>query len=248
MSAQRPRQRPSQTVAVAVTDALLPRAQGGFTLIEIMAAFGILAFVTSIMFGSFTQTVANKKVIEAAQDRAHTVRIAMLRMAREIEMSFLADENSAIAERRTMFVGSSRGDVDELQFSAFAHQRLRSGLTEGDTTLISYFGERDPDDRRVLNLMRRETRRLQLDDPKVLAGETYVLCPDVSKVKLSYYDYKKKEWQNEWSTLSATGFQYPPSHVRITLTVIDERGREVTYSTDARIHITERVGYRPVSN
>jgi general secretion pathway protein J len=223
-------------------------AQSGFTLIEIMAAFGILAFVTSIMFGSFSQTANQKRAIEAAQDRAHTVRIAMLRMAREIEMSFLADENSAIAERRTMFVGTSRGDVDELQFSAFAHQRLRAGLTEGDTALISYYGQRDPDDRRVLNLMRRETRRLQLDDPKALAAESYVLCPDVAKLKLSYYDYKKKEWESEWSTLSATGYQYPPSHVRISLTVIDERGHDVTYSTDARIHITERVGYRPVSN
>ena len=224
------------------------RAQGGFTLIEIMAAFGILAFVTSIMFGSFTQTANNKRTIEAAQDRAHTVRIAMLRMAREIEMAFLGDENGAIAERRTMFVGTSRGDIDELQFSAFAHQRLRSGLNEGDTALISYFGERDPDDRRLLNVMRRETRRLQLEDPKALAGESYVLCPDVSKLKFSYYDYKKKEWQSEWSTVSATGYQYPPSHVRITLSVIDERGREVTYTTDARLHITERVGYRPVSN
>jgi general secretion pathway protein J len=220
----------------------------GFTLIEIMAAFGILAFVTSIMFGSFSQTATRKKAIEAAQDRAHTVRVAMLRMAREIEMSFIADENSSIAERRTMFVGSSRGDVDELMFSAFAHQRLRAGLNEGDSALISYFGERDPDDRRLVNLMRRETRRLQLDDPKAIAAETYVLCPDVVKLKFSFYDYKKKEWESEWSTLAATGYQYPPSHVRITLTVIDERGIEVTYSTAARIHMTERVGYRPVSN
>jgi general secretion pathway protein J len=221
--------------------------QSGFTLIEIMAAFGILAFVTTIMWGSFTQTATSKRAIEAAQDRAHTVRVALLRMAREIEMSFIGDENGAIAERRTMFVGSSHGDVDELMFSAFAHQRLRAGLNEGDTTLISYFGERDPDDRRVLNLMRRETRRLQLEDPKVVPAESYVLCPDVVKVKFSFYDYKKKEWESEWSTLSATGYTYPPSHVRITLTVIDERGREVVYSTDARIHMTERVAYRPVA-
>jgi general secretion pathway protein J len=69
----------------------------------------------------------------------------------------------------------------------------------------------------------------------------------VVKVKFTYYDYKKKEWLNEWSTTSATGFQYSPSHVRIALTVIDERGREVTYQTDARIHMTERVVYHPVS-
>lgn len=222
--------------------------QSGFTLIEVMAAFGILAFITTIMWGSFTQTATNKRAIEAAQDRTHTVRVALLRMAREIEMTYIADESTSTAERRTMFVGSAHGDVDELTFSTFAHQRLRAGLNEGDTTLITYFGERDPDDRRVLNLMRRETRRLQLEDPKVIPGETYVLCPDVSRLKFSFYDYKKKEWESEWSTLSASGYLYPPSHVRITLTVIDERGQEVSYSTDARIRVTDNVRYRPVSN
>jgi hypothetical protein len=72
-----------------------------------------------------------------------------------------------------------------------------------------------------------------------------VLCPDVAKLKITYYDYKKKEWENEWSTTTASGYQYLPSHVRIALTVIDERGQEVTYTTDARIHVTDRVGYRP---
>ena len=65
-------------------------------------------------------------------------------------------------------------------FSTFAHQRLRAGAAEGDTALISYFGERDPDDRRILNLMRRETRRLQAEDPELLTGESYILCPDVA--------------------------------------------------------------------
>jgi general secretion pathway protein J len=224
------------------------RRQAGFSLIEVMIALAILAFITTIMWGSFTQTVTNKRAIEAAQDRTHTVRVALLRMAREIEMSYLADENSALTERRTMFNGTSRGDVDELMFSAFAHQRLRGGLNEGDGALITYFGERDPDDRRILNLMRRETRRLQVEDPKTLAGESYILCPDVAKLKFTFYDYRKKEWQSEWSTSSATGYRYPPSHVRIALTVIDERGKEVTYSTDARVHLMEWVGYRPVTS
>jgi general secretion pathway protein J len=224
-----------------------PARAAGFTLIEVMLALAILGFVTTIMWGSFSQTIANKRAIESAQERTHNVRVALMRMTREIEMAYLSgSENTALSERRTFLVGSSHGDVDELQFSSFAHQRLRAGLAEGDTALISYFGERDLDDRRVLNLMRRETHRLQAESPRTLAGESYILCPDVSRLKIQYYDHRLKEWVNEWSTLNASGNQYLPTHVRLTLTVIDERGQEVSYSTDARIQMTEKVDYKPV--
>jgi general secretion pathway protein J len=218
----------------------------GFTLIEVMLALSILGFVTSIMWGSFSQTVTNKRAIESAQERLHTVRVALMRMAREIEMAYLSEsENTALTYRRTFMTGTTRVDVDELRFSTFAHQRLRAGVAEGDTSLITYFGERDPDDRRVVNLMRRETRRLQAENPDVMTGESYVLCPDVSKVKFTYFDHRRKEWANDWNTMSASGATYLPTHVRITIIVFDERGKEVTYSTDARLLMTEKVGYRP---
>jgi general secretion pathway protein J len=210
-----------------------------------MLALAILGFITTIMWGSFSQTATNKRAIEKSQERLHTVRVALLRMAREIEMAYVSDnENTTLPNRRTFLTSTPHADVDELQFSSFAHQRLRAGAAEGDTSLITYYGARDPDDRRVLNLMRRETRRLQAEDPSVLTSEAYVLCPDVSRVKFAFYDHKLKEWESDWSTLNATGTQYLPTHVRITLTVVDERGQEVSYSTDARIQMTERVGPR----
>ena len=222
-------------------------SSSGFTMIELMLALAIFGFITTIMWGSFSQTVNSKRVIQSEQERAHAVRVALMRMAREIEMTYVSDnENTAIANRRTLFVGSPHADVDQLMFSTFAHQRLRAGAAEGDTSLITYYGARDPDDKRILNLMRRETRRLQAEDPNTLPGEGYILCPDVARVKFAYYDHKKKEWATDWSTLDASGMQYLPTHVRISLTIIDERGQEVSYSTDARIQITEKVGYRPV--
>ena len=217
------------------------RRASGFTLIEIMLAMAILAFITTIMWGSFSQTATNKRALEAAQERVHTARVALMRISRELEMSYLAAETNASAYTRTFLTASSQAQVDELSFSTFAHQRLRGGLSEGDTSIITYYGERDPDDPRVTNLMRRETRRLQADDPKSLLGEAYVLCPDVARVKFSFYDFKKKEWEREWNT-HTVGAEYLPSHVRITLVVIDEHGEEVTYSTDARIRVTERIG------
>jgi general secretion pathway protein J len=220
----------------------LPRARGaGFTLIEIMLAMAILAFITTIMWGTFSQTATNKKALEATQERVHTARVALMRMSRELEMAYTASETNATTYTRTFFTASSQATVDEVSFSTFAHQRLRGGLAESDSTVVTYYGERDRDDPKVVNLMRRETRRLQSEDPKTLLGESYVLCPDVANVKFSFYDYKKKEWVREWNT-HTVGAEYLPSHVRISLTVVDELGREVTYSTDARIRMTERLG------
>lgn len=215
-----------------------------FTLIEVMLVIAILAFVTTMMWSSFSQASRSKKRIEAAQERTHTVRVALLRMAREIEMAFLSENATpGTVVLRTQLYATSHPDVDELAFSAFAHQRLRAGVAESDTSVISYFGERDPDDRRILNLMRRETRRLEPAEVQTLIGETYVLCPDIVRLKFSYYDYRKKEWHDDWDT-KIPGMVYLPSHIRISLTVLDEQGREVAYATDARIQMTEIVGYR----
>ena len=216
----------------------------GFTLIEVLLAMAILAFITTIMWGSFSQTATNKRALEATQERVHTARVALMRMSRELEMAYLASETSPSAYTRTFLTASSQASVDEVSFSTFAHQRLRGGLAEGDTSVITYYGARDPDDPRVTNLMRRETRRLQAEDAKTLAGESYILCPDVASVKFSFYDYRKKEWEREWDT-HTVGADFIPSHVRITLNVYDETGKEVPYSTDARIVMTEKLLYQP---
>lgn len=223
------------------------RGDAGFTLLEILLALAILAFITTTLWGAFSQTNQIKRRIEAAQDRMHTVRIALMRMTREIEMAFLSDsEMIGSQERRTMFIGSSRADIDELRFSWFGRQRLRADAVDADTSVVLYYGQPDPERPGVLNLMRRETRRLVAQDPLTVPGEAYLLCDHVVSLNFSYYDYKNREWKEEWDTMGATGLQYLPTHVRISLTVSDERGREVTFVSAARIQMTERVAYRPV--
>jgi general secretion pathway protein J len=221
-------------------------SQNGFTLIEIMLALALMAFVTSILWGTFAQTARVKKRIEDAQDRTHTVRVALMRMSREIEMAYVsASESIGTQDRRTMFSGSSHNDFDELRFSWFGHQRMRADAPEGDTSLVSYFTQPDRDDSTVINLMRRETRRLESKDIKLIPGETYLLCPAISRLKFAYYDYKQKDWREEWDTTKADGLQYLPTQVRISLTVFDERGVPITFTSIARLHALERVDYRP---
>ncbi|HEY0710575.1 MAG TPA: prepilin-type N-terminal cleavage/methylation domain-containing protein [Polyangia bacterium] len=224
------------------------RADAGFTMIEVLLAMAILGFVTTILWGTFTQTATIKKRTEAVQDRSHSARVALMRMSREIEMAFLSgSENLALAERRTFFTAVSERDVDELRFSWMGRQRLRGDVPEADTSVIMYYGEQDPDDRSVLNLMRRETRRLDASDPMSLPAESYVLCPGISSLKFSFYDHTKREWREDWSTMGVDGRAYLPTHVRITLVVNEDNasGKTSTYTTSARIMLTEKVDYKP---
>jgi type II secretory pathway pseudopilin PulG len=225
------------------------RSSAGFTMVEVLLAFAILGFITTILWGTFSQTAAIKKRTEAVQDRAHSARVALMRLSREIEMAFLSDsENPALTEKRTMFIATSHRDVDELRFSWFGRQRLRGDLADSDTSVVMYYAEPDPDERSDINLMRRESRRLEAADPRTLPGESYILCPGISSLKFSFYDYKKKEWKEEWTTAGVDGLQYLPTHVRITLVIYDERGMPQTFISSARIMMTERVAYKPVKS
>lgn len=224
-----------------------PRSRAaGFTLLEVMLALAILAFITATLWGTFNRTATVKQRIEAGQDRVHAARIALARITRDVEMAFLGtSDNMALVDRRTMFIATSHADVDELRFSYFGHQRLRADTPEADTALVSYYAEPDPDNRQVTNLMRRETRRLEQKDPTTLLGEAYVLCPNVTRLKFSFWDPIKRQPREDWNTMGADGLQYLPTTVRITLGILDEKGQEQLFTSAARIQMTERVDYRP---
>jgi general secretion pathway protein J len=222
------------------------RAQG-FTLIEVMVAVTILAIVTTLTWASFKQTFSTKSAIEAQAGRYRTVRLALDRMSRELSMMYVSqDEDTSQPERRTRLVGKHHNDLDEVTFSYFGHQRLYQDANEADTALIGYYSARDRDDSRKTNLMRRETRRLsnyKIDDQP---GEADIVCDDVIKLKLDYWDHRDKQWRDEWVTTSADGQpDRLPSKIRITLTVRDERGKEVPFQTETRVALSEPLNNQP---
>jgi general secretion pathway protein J len=220
----------------------------GFTLVEVLVAMAILAMVTTLTWSSFRQSFATKSQIEAQAGRYRTVRLALDRIAREISMAYVSqDEDMSQPERRTRFVGKRHTDIDELLFSYFGHQRLYQDANECDTALIAYYSARDRGDSRKINLMRRETRRLsyyKIDDQ---AGQSDVVCDDVVRLKLDYWDTRDKTWRDEWTTTQADGQSNRlPGKVRITLTVHDERGVEVPFQTMVRIAMSEPLSNQPM--
>jgi type II secretory pathway component PulJ len=215
-----------------------------------MVAVGILAIVTTLVWSSFKDTFRTKSAIEAQSGRYRTVRIALERMARDVSMAYLSqNEDTAQAERRTRFFGKRHTDVDELRFSYFGHQRLYQDTDECDTSVVSYYGQRDPDDGRKTNLVRRETRRLAYQKPEEATGESDIICDDVVRMQIDYWDARDKQWREEWVTTSADGQpDRLPSKVKITLTVRDERGKEVPFVTESRIAMLEPLNLKAVDS
>ena len=168
-------------------------------------------------------------------------------LERELSMAYISqNEDTQQAERRTRFVSKHHNDVDEVMFSYFGHQRLYQDANEADTALVAYYSARDRDDSRKTNLMRRETRRLsnlKIDDQP---GEADIVCDDVVRLKLDYWDLREKVWRDEWNTTTADGQpDRLPSKIRVTLTVRDERGKEVPLQTEARLVMLEPLSNQP---
>ena len=207
----------------------------------------ILAVVTTLVWGSFNDTFYTKTTVEANSARYHAVRLALERMAREISMAFLSqNEDTSQQERRTFFVGKRQNDIDELRFSMMGHQRRYADANEADTSQVLYFGKRDRWNSRINNLMRRETRRLANLRPMDAPGESDLLCDDIIRLQLDYWDAREKQWRDDWSTLSADGQpDRLPAKVKITLVIRDERGVEIPFQTEVKLLIQEPLNLRP---
>lgn len=219
------------------------RAQGGFTLIEVMIAIAVMTLMMVVAWGSVVQTMNAKKQFEAQQDRFREARSALQRMTLDLEMAYLsANEDRTLPDTRTFFNGSDSGSINSLKFSSFAHQRLYADANEADSTVISYYEGSDRSHSAQKNLLRRETRRLSNEKPESIPGEADVLFSNVIKLHLSYFDVRDNEWKETWNTQGVEGSANRlPDRVRISLTFPDEVGKEVTLTTQAKIHLNEVV-------
>jgi general secretion pathway protein J len=222
----------------------------GFTLLEMMIAVAIIAMITTLTYGAMTSTFKTKSAIEAQSGRYRTVRLAMERMARELSMAYLSqNEDTSLIERRTFFIGKSHTDIDELRFSYFGHQRLYQDAPEADSAQVLYYPQREPDKSDRQDLMRREVRRLGNVKPEDAPGESDIVCDDIISLKFRYYDLLNKTWREEWNTTSSDGQpDRLPTRVSITLTVHDERGVAVPFYTEARIMMQEPLNLKAVDS
>lgn len=228
------------------------RSQHGMTLIEAMVAVTILAIITTVVYGGFSQTMRNKTRVEEQSDRAHVVRVAMERMVRELSMAFVSvhvNPNAQMQATLTTFHGYRQGRGSRIDFTSFSHRRLYRDAHESDQNELSYFVTTDPEDRSKLVLARRQQNRID-EDPQT-GGTVQVLLRDVLRFEAEYLDPVSGEWIDQWNSREIS--QQPnrlPLQVKLMLTVRDEdapRG-ERTYVTRAQPMITWAINHAVYNN
>jgi general secretion pathway protein J len=208
----------------------------GFTLMEVMIAVAITALMGALIAAAFTTGMKAKELVEAEAERYRMLRAGMNRMTREIGAAFVSarfdtkrfrDEH----DRPTKFIG----EREKLLFTSLAHQRLYTDAKESDQMVVEYSVKTstDPERRSQQDLIRRENP--VLDDRLDRGGTEDVLFENIKRIEFAYWDSDKKMWDDEWDTRKLERRTILPTRVKITVTAIDESGKEVRYPTQARV-------------
>lgn len=211
----------------------------GFSLVEVLVAVAITAFMAGMALGAFRQVDRAAEISRAQGDRYAGARLALTRLARELTMAFVSDhyDRERLRERPTLFVGRE----DELLFTTFAHDRLVKDARESDQAVVEYTLESDPENPGSEALFRRS--RARIDEDADRGGRKDVVAEHVTSFRLQYWDEKRKDWVREWSTRSVDHPSDLPRRVRIELELTLADGRTEKLSTEARPALTRALDF-----
>ena len=215
----------------------------GFTMIEVMIAVAVLAMIGAVTWKSFDAANDLKQRVERAEERDQAGRAALARIAREVSMTFLSEhyDHKRFRQRPTFFkLRDGLGDA-QLTITSFAHERLHTDAKESDQAVFEYRLDRDEQGSR--SLFRRVKPLIDEEPDRGGGGE--LPAHDLLKLSFALWGPKERKWLPEWESNSPqrSGGALLPPRVRISLTMKDEQGRERTWSTQARITLTQPLDF-----
>jgi general secretion pathway protein J len=204
------------------------RARRGFTLIELVVAITVLAFVTMLLYGAFSGMKASRDGLARVQDRYREGRIAMARIARDLQSAYISQHvpiSPALVVEKTAFVGKGGIPGHRVDFNAFSNVQRDRNAHVSDQIEVSYFASDNPDQPGTYDLVRRTSEYPDNEPGK--GGRVEVLATDIDLFELEYLDPTTSLWTETWDTTQATGqANRMPLQVRVRLVL--KQGRRTT--------------------
>jgi len=188
-----------------------PRAQNGFTLLEVLVAVTVAALLLTGVYGVFTSVSAAKQRLEKEGEGYHQARVLYDRIGRELRGTYWLRTN-----KKTRFLGGHTADG-----YPFLELTTSSGTPfgghPGGIAVVRYELRPDEEAREpdTWVLVRNEYSTF---DPEGGEREGYPLATGIRE--LSFRFYKDGRWEEEWD--AARGGL--PQMVEVSITMpVDER-------------------------
>jgi general secretion pathway protein J len=195
------------------------RGGRGFTLIELVVAVTVLAFVSMLIYGAFSGMKSSRDGLTRIQDRYREGRIAMARIARDLQSAYISQHvplSPALVVQKTAFVGKVGIPGHRVDFNAFSNVQRDRNAHVSDQIEISYFASDNPEQSGTYDLVRRTSE--YPDEEPGKGGRVEVLATDIDLFQLEYLDATTGLWTETWDTTQATGqTNRMPLQVRIRM-------------------------------
>jgi general secretion pathway protein J len=200
--------------------AVLPKSRG-FTLLELIVAVTVLAFITMLLYGAFTGMKHTRDGLTRVQDRYREGRIGLARVVRDLQSAYISQHlpiNPALTVLKTAFIGHQSSPADRIDFNTFTNVRRDRNSHVSDQLEVSYYGEESLDTSGTYDLVRRSSQ--YLDNYPQKGGRIDVVTTDIDLFDLSFLDPMTSAWVDTWDSTSTTGqLNRLPVYVRVTLIV-----------------------------
>lgn len=175
----------------------------GFTLVEIMVAFSILAFLAVMIYGVVNATVQAHDQIEAILQETAPPPAVLNIIRQDIESAFIPD--AEISYFKGVNQTGLFGPADRLDFvsTTMAYGRAEEDAEDQFHAIneVGYQLKQNPNSSDFMVLYRREA--YFVDDEPTEGGTLVELYDRVKSFSLQYWDGEK--WRSEWDSLEEDG-------------------------------------------
>ena len=191
------------------------RRQNGFTLLEVALAISILALMITVVYGTLTQIMTSKKLIDDRREIEAVAHSLIHRLSREIQLAtstpLVPPRGSSKPPNTQLYLRGEKKDLrddkrsDSLQFMARgAGQYFPDGSTQGGLVQISYRLAEDPDKMNSNNanttylLVREQVPFQRPFDQAYQRAVIFPVAEAVVSLRFRYYDARRDEWYDTW--------------------------------------------------
>lgn len=204
-------------------------SQQAFTLIEVLVALAILAILTTLIYGTFTQSHNVSTRLEATSERYQAVRQLFQIMLDDLTASYYLETAGTDQTSSTVFIGKSPSATDSLsatqpllRFTTMGHHRWQPDSPETDLSLIEYQVKKDTSTGLLTLFHREETNLLSTTEASI---EEYELAEDLKEFSVRFFD--GADWADSWDSTEKKGL---PQVVEVKFVVpIEKEDRKFTF-------------------